>query len=156
MSKVEERLKQLGYALPPPIKRGGEYVHVGAVRSGNLVFLSGVPPRRADGSAVAGKLGKDIGVEEGYEAARLCALNLLANLKEEIGDLDKVTRVVKVLGMVNSTPDFAEQPKVVNGCSELLVQVFGDRGRHARTATGMAAVPFGLAVHIEMVVEVAD
>ncbi|MBI2202018.1 MAG: RidA family protein [Armatimonadetes bacterium] len=125
-----------------------------AVRSGTLVFLAGVGPRKADGSLMTGKLGRDLAVEQGYEAARLCGLNLLANLKQEIGDLDKVRRVVKMLGMVNSAPDFGDQPKVVNGASDRLVAVLGEKGRHARSAVGMAALPFGMAVEVEMIVEV--
>ena len=105
---------------------------------------------------VTGELGADLTVEEGYEAARLCGIQLLASLKDELGDLSKVKRVVKVLGMVNSAPDFANQPAVINGCSDLLVKVFGDRGKHARSAVGMGALPSNIAVEIEMIVEVQD
>ena len=153
MSQVEDKLKQMGHSLPPPPTPGGNYIPT--VRTGNLVFLSGVTPRRPDGSPVAGKLGKDLTVEEGYEAARICGLNLLANLKQEIGDLDKVTHIVKLLGMVNSDPDFTQPPAVVNGCSDLLVELYGDRGRHARSAVGMATLPAGVAVEIEMIAEVS-
>ncbi|MBI2165887.1 MAG: RidA family protein [Chloroflexi bacterium] len=142
----------MGLSLPVPPKPVANYVP--AVRSGTLVFLAGVGPRKADGSLMTGKLGRDLAVEQGYEAARLCGLNLLANLKQEIGDLDKVRRVVKMLGMVNSAPDFGDQPKVVNGASDLLVAVLGEKGRHARSAVGMAALPFGMAVEVEMIVEV--
>ena len=151
MSAVEDKLRELGYSLPPPPLPGGNYVP--AVKSGNLVFLSGVVPKAADGSLMIGKVGRDFGIEEAQEAARLAALNLLANLKAAIGDLDKVNRVVKVLGMVNSTPDFSDHPKVMNGCSDLLVSVFGERGRHARSAVGMAALPSNVALEIEMIVE---
>jgi enamine deaminase RidA (YjgF/YER057c/UK114 family) len=128
---------------------------VPTVRTGNLVFMAGVTPRHPDGKPFTGKLGKDLTVEQGYQAARICGLNLLANLKKEVGDLDKVTRIVKVLGMVNSDPSFTQPPAVVNGCSDLLVELYGDKGRHARSAVGMATLPSGVAVEVEMVVEVA-
>ena len=153
MSRVEDKLKQMGLSLPPAPTPGGNYIP--AVRTGNLVFLSGVTPRRPDGTPFAGKLGKDLTVEEGYEAARICCLNLLANLKQEIGDLDKVTHIVKLLGMVNAEPDFTQPPAVVNGCSDLLVELYGDRGRHARSAVGLATLPGGVAVEIEMIAEVS-
>jgi len=129
--------------------------YVPFVRTGNLVFLSGVGPRRADGTLITGKVGKELTIEEGYQAARQCGMNLLANLKLAVGDLDKVTRLVKVLGMVNCAPDFGDQPKVINGCSDLMVEVFGEKGRHARAAVGMGALPNQIAVEVEMVVEVA-
>ncbi len=109
---------------------------------------------KPDGGYVTGKLGKDVSPDEGYEAARLTAIALLASLKAEIGSLDRVRRIVRVEGMVNSTPDFTDQPKVINGCSDLLVEVFGERGKHARAAVGMASLPIGIAVEIMMVVEV--
>ena len=152
MSQIEEKLHQLGYTLPSPPSPGGNYVRT--VRTGNLIFLAGTAPRRPDGTRVQGKLGQDLSTEEGYEAARLCALNLLASLKEATGDLDNVARIVKLLGMVNSTPDFGDQPKVINGASDLLVELFGENGRHARSAVGMT-LPGGIAVEIEMIVEVA-
>ena len=152
MSQVEEKLRQMGYALPAPPAPMANYIP--GYRAGNLVFLSGVGPRASDGSMITGKLGQDLTVEQGYAAARLCALNLLANLKTIIGDLDKVKHMVKVLGMVNGAPDFARQPEVINGCSDLLVEAFGERGRHARAAVGMGSLPRGIAVEIEMVVEV--
>ncbi len=120
------------------------------------MFLSGVGPGQAGGRQWSGKVGRDYTTEEGYEAARGCALNLLGNLKSVIGDLDKVTRVVKVLGMVNADPEFTSPPAVINGCSDLLVELFGERGRHARSAVGMAALPNAIPVEIEMVVEVED
>jgi enamine deaminase RidA (YjgF/YER057c/UK114 family) len=147
----EERLRELGHELgaaPLPIAN-----YVGAVRSGNLVFLSGKGPDRG-GRRPQGKLGRELTVEQGCEAARDCALNLLAALREEIGDLSRVKRIVKLLGMVNSTPDFGEQPKVINGASDLLVSVFGDGGKHARSAVGMSALPNSIPVEIEMIVEV--
>ncbi len=146
------RLSALGIELPEPSTPVANYVRT--VRTGNLVFTSGHGPRRADGSLVTGKLGKDLTVDQGYEAARLTAIALLASLQQEIGDLSRVRRVVKVTGMVNSDAEFTDQPKVINGCSDLLVEVFGDRGRHARAAVGMASLPMGIAVEIEMIVEV--
>jgi len=149
---VEEKLARMGLELPTQTPPVANYVR--AVRTGDLVFLAGHGPRRPDGDYVTGKVGRDLSVEEGYAAARLTALALLASLKEEIGDLDRVQRIVRVFGMVNSEPDFTEQPQVINGCSDLLVELFGDRGRHARAAVGMASLPIGIAVEIEMVVEV--
>lgn len=148
----EARLAALGIELaapPPPVAN-----YVRAVRTGDLVYLAGQGPRLADGSYVLGKLGKDLTIEEGYEAARLTTVALLSALRDEIGDLSRVRRIVKVNGMVNSHPSFTEQPRVINGCSDLLVEVFGERGRHARAAVGMASLPLGIAVEIDMVVEV--
>jgi len=138
---AEAKLKELGITLPPPPKPVANYVN--AVRTGNLIFLAGKGPKRADGSEITGKLGSEISIEEGYEAARLTAINQLSVLKAELGDLNKVKRIVKVLGMVNSDPSFVEQPKVINGFSDMMVAVFGDRGRHARAAVGMASLPRG-------------
>jgi len=146
------RLAELGIELPEPPSPVANYVN--GVQTGNLIFLAGKGPRRPDGSEVHGKLGADLTIEEGYEAARLTAINQLAVLKAMLGDLSRVVRVVKVLGMVNSAPDFVEQPAVINGFSDLIVEVFGDRGRHARAAVGMAALPRGQAVEIELVVEI--
>ena len=154
MSQVEAKLKEMGLTVPEPPPPGGNYIP--ARRTGNVVFLSGVTPSRPDGTSFTGKLGRDLTVEEGYAAAQNCALKLLANLKKEIGDLDKVTKVIKLLGMVNSDPDFTQPPAVVNGCSDLLVNVLGDAGRHARSAVGLATLPGGVAVEVEMIVEVAD
>lgn len=150
----EARLAELGIELPPAPDPVANYVN--GVRTGNLIFLAGKGPRRPDGSEIRGKLGADVSIEEGYEGARLTAINQLAVLKEMLGDLRKVKRVVKVLGMVNSHPDFVEQPAVLNGFSDLIVEVFGDRGRHARAAVGMASLPRGQSVEIEMIVEVED
>ena len=152
MSQVEDRLKEMGIELPAPRAPAGNYVS--AVRTGNLVFLAGVGPRKPDGELVIGKVGRDLTVEQGYEAARWCAVSLLTNLRAEIGDLDNVVRMVKLLGMVNSDPDFTQPPAVMNGCSDLLVEVLGERGRHARCAVGMATLPNGMAVEVESVVEV--
>jgi enamine deaminase RidA (YjgF/YER057c/UK114 family) len=150
---VEARLRELGLELPAPAAPVGNYVP--AVRTGNLVFLSGHGPVGRD-RLITGKLGSDLGVEEGYEAARLVALGLLGSLKGLIGDLGKVRRIVKLLGMVNSDPAFRDHPRVIDGASDLLVAVLGDRGKHARSAVGMNALPFDIAVEIEMVVEVED
>ena len=147
----EQRLSELGYTLPKPPAPIGTYV--GGVQTGNLFFLSGKGPDLEGGQRWRGKVGAELTLEDGYQAARACMLNLLAVLKDEVGDLSRVTRVVKLLGMVNSAPDFGDQPKVVNGASDLLVEIFGDRGRHARSAVGMAALPNGIPVEIEMIVE---
>lgn len=151
---VEARLAGLGIELPTPTEPVANYVN--AVRVGDLLYLAGKGPTRADGSQITGKLGRDLSIEEGYEAARLTGINLLAVLKAELGDLDRVKRVVKAMGMVNSDPEFASQPAVVNGFSDLMVEVFGDKGRHARAAVGMAALPGNIAVEIDMVVQVSD
>jgi enamine deaminase RidA (YjgF/YER057c/UK114 family) len=148
---VEKKLKELGLELPSAATPVANYVP--AVRSGNLVFLSGHGPVGKD-RLITGKLGNELTVEEGYEAARLVALGLLGSLKALIGDLDKVRRIVKLLGMVNCAPTFMDHPRVVDGASDLLVEVFGDRGRHARSAVGMSALPFDIAVEIEMIAEV--
>jgi enamine deaminase RidA (YjgF/YER057c/UK114 family) len=154
MSEVESRLEALGLKLPEPTKPAANYV--GAVRTGNLIYLSGHGPRPDPERAFIGKVGADLNVDRAYDAARAVMLNCLSTLKAEIGDLDRVRRVVKVLGMVNSAPGFGEQPKVINGASDLLVDLFGDRGRHARSAVGMAELPVGIAVEIEMIVEVEE
>jgi enamine deaminase RidA (YjgF/YER057c/UK114 family) len=150
--RLEAKLRELGLELPPTPKPAANYV--GAVQSGNLVFVSGHGPTKDGKFSYIGKVGKDLSVEEGYEAARLVALNCLASAKAIIGDLDRITRVVKILGMVNCPEDFGDHPKVINGASDLLVQLFGDSGRHARSAVGMQALPFGIAVEIEMIFEV--
>jgi enamine deaminase RidA (YjgF/YER057c/UK114 family) len=149
---AEERLAALGIELPSPPPPLATYVR--AVTSGNLVFVSG-HGTYADGEyRHIGKVDSQISVEEAREAARLVILNALASLRAEIGSLDRVTRIVKLLGMVNSDPDFTRQPDVINGASDLLVEVFGDKGRHARSAVGMASLPLGIAVEIEMIVEI--
>ncbi|MDG1571247.1 RidA family protein [Robiginitalea sp. M366] len=150
----EQRLQELGITLSEPSAPVANYVN--AVRTGNLLFLAGKGPKQADGTYVSGKLGQDLTVEEGYQAARLVGISQLAVLKAELGDLRKVKRVVKVLGMVNATPDFEQQPAVVNGFSDLMVEVFGERGKHARAAVGMGSLPSNIAVEVEMVVEVED
>ena len=152
--RIKARLAELGIELPrasPPVAN-----YVNAVRTGNLLFLSGKGPLRPDGTLIKGKIGTDLTVEEGYEAARLTGLNLLAALQRELSSLDHVRQIVKVLGMVNAGPTFEEHPKVINGFSDLMVEVFGDRGRHARSAVGMGSLPDGIAVEIEMIVEVGE
>ena len=119
-----------------------------------LVYVSGTGPRKKDGEYVTGRLGEDMTIEEGYNAARLVGINILASLKKEVGDLNKVKRFVKVLGMVNSTADFYEQPAVINGFSDFIVDVFGERGKHARSAVGMVSLPSKIPVEVEVVVEV--
>ncbi|MBL7794852.1 MAG: RidA family protein [Saprospiraceae bacterium] len=148
----EARLKELGITLPTPSAPVANYVN--AVRVGNLLFLAGKGPSKPEGGYVTGKVGVDLSIEQGYEAAHLTGIAQLAVLKAELGDLKKVKRIVKVLGMVNCAPDFANQPEVINGYSDLMVQVFGDRGKHARSAVGMIALPRHIAVEVEMIVEV--
>ena len=153
MPIIEAKLLELGYTLPPPPGPAGNYLP--ATRSGNIMWLAGVGSRMADGTRISGKLGSDLTVDQGYEAAKWCALNLLARMKAELGDLDGVSRILKVVGMVNSAPDFGEQAKVVDGASDLFVELFGDQGRHSRSAPGMAALPNNTAVIVECVIEVA-
>ena len=149
---AEERLAELGYQLPPPPEPFGNYLPV--ARSGNIMWMAGVGSRRTDGSRIAGKLGQDLTVEQGYEAARWCALNLLARMKAELGDLDNVARILKVVGMVNSAPGFTGQAAVVDGASDLFVALYGENGRHSRSAPGMAALPGDSAVIVDCVVEI--
>ena len=150
---AEARIKELGLSLPQPPKPGGNYVP--GVRVGNLLFLSGHGPGRADGAPSArGKVGRDLSLEDGYKMAREVGINLLGTARALLGSLDKVKRVVKVLGMVNSAEGFGDQPKVINGFSDLMVEVFGENGRHARSAVGMAELPSGIPVEIEMILEV--
>ena len=151
---AETRLKEKGIVLNTPGKPVANYVN--AVRVGNLLFLAGKGPTKPDGSNITGKVGKDLTIEQGYEAARLTAINHLAVLKVELGSLNKVKRIVKVLGMVNCTEDFKDQPKVVNGYSDLMVEIFGEKGKHARSAVGMYALPSNIAVEVEVIVEIED
>ena len=149
----EHRLHELGLRVPEPPPAVANYV--GAVRSGNLLFVAGHGPFEEGKPTFIGKLGRDLDVAEGRRSAQLVALNMLATIKAELGDLDRVTRVVKLLVLVNSMPDFGDQPQVANGASDLLVDIFGEeRGRHARSAVGMGALPFGISVEIEGVFEV--
>jgi enamine deaminase RidA (YjgF/YER057c/UK114 family) len=148
----EAKLKEKGIVLTTPGKPVANYVN--AVRVGNLLYLAGKGPTKPDGSNITGKVGKDLTIEQGYEAAQLTAINHLAVLKAELGDLNKVKRIVKVLGMVNCTEDFKDQPRVINGYSDLMVEIFGDKGKHARSAVGMYALPSNIAVEVEVIVEV--
>ena len=156
MGVIEDRIKELGHTLPGAAAPGGNYVSSVPVPAAGLVYTAGHVSRKPDGDLIAGKLGDDLSVEDGYEASKLIALNLLGSLKAQIGDLDKVTRIVKLLCMVNSAPDFVLQPAVANGASDLLVEVFGDKGKHARSAVGMASLPNNACVEIEMIVEVSS
>jgi enamine deaminase RidA (YjgF/YER057c/UK114 family) len=147
---VEQRLRDLG--IEPPAVPAPAANYTNAVRTGNLVFLSGTVPTTADGEIPKGKVGDDVSTDEAAEHARLVGLNLLAVLRQELGDLDRVRRVVKLLGMVNAVPDFREHSRVINGCSDLLVEVLGER--HARSAVGVGSLPFGITVEIEAIFEV--
>ena len=152
--KTEARLKQLGISLALPVQPVANYVN--AVRTGNLLFLAGKGPRMGDnGRRPIGKVGRDYTAEEAYGHARGVGLDLLAVMRSELGSLDRVKRVVKLLGMVNATPEFSDHPKVINGCSDLFVEVFGERGKHARSAVGMGSLPMGIPVEIECIVEVS-
>lgn len=148
----DKKLKELGIELFTPSKPIANYVK--AVRVGNLLYLSGHGPSRADGTTISGKVGADMTIEQGYEAAKQTGISILSTLKAELGDLNKVKRVVKVLGMVNCTETFPDQPKVINGFSDLIVAVFGEKGKHARSAVGMNSLPNNMAVEIEIIVEV--
>lgn len=148
----EAKLKALGIVLPTPGAPIANYVN--AVQTGNLLFLAGKGPLPQDGKEVVGRLGKDMTIEQGYQAARSTAIAHLAVLKKELGDLKRVKRIVKVLGMVNSDPAFTQQPAVLNGYSDLMVAVFGEKGKHARSAVGMNTLPGGIPVEVEVVVEI--
>lgn len=148
----ELKLKELGVKLSNPSSPVANYVNV--VRSGNLLFLSGKGPLKDDGNYIKGKVGTDLTIEQGYEAARLTGINQLSVLKSTLGNLKKVKRIVKVLGMVNSSSEFTDHPKVINGYSDLMVEVFGQKGKHARAAVGMVSLPSDIAVEIEMIVEI--
>lgn len=154
MGDIARRLAALGLELPPPPEPVGNYLP--AARSGSIMWLAGVGARRADGSRITGKLGGGVSAEQGYEAARWCALNLLARMQAELGSLERVSRVLKVVGMVNSAPDFTGQAAVVDGASDLFVALFGEAGRHARSAPGMAALPGDVAVIVDCVIEFTD
>ena len=150
---AESRLKELNITLPQPTTPLANYV--GAVRVGNLLFVSGHGPLRGGQATARGKLGRDLSVEQGYQVAREVGLSLLTTVRASIGSLDKVKRIVKVLGMVASAEGFGDQPKVINGFSDLMVEVFGEAiGKHARSAVGMAELPMGIPVEIELIVEV--
>src|SRR6267142_671356 len=150
----DKKLKELGIELYAPTKPMGTYVKV--VRTGNLLYFAGHGPTRADNSNITGKVGKELTLEQGYDAARQTGIALLSTLKAEVGDLNKVKRIVKVLGMVNCTENFTDQPKVINGFSDLIVAIFGEKGKHARSAVGMYMLPSNISIEIEMIVEVED
>ena len=150
--KIAAKLAQMGLTLPEPGPAAGNYI--GAVQVGNLLFVSGHGPRHQSGTYMTGKVGRELTTEQAYEAARVVMLNCLATVQRELGDLDRVKRIVKLLGMVHCTEDFTEQPRVINGASDLLVELYGEAGRHARSAVGMQQLPMNIPVEIEMIVEV--
>lgn len=154
MENPEERLKALGIELPAPVKPVANYKT--NMQVGNLLFLSGHGYCGAPSAVDIGKLGRDLTVEQGYQAARNAGVCVLATIKSALGDLTKVNRIVRVLGMVNATEDFQEHPQVINGFSDLMVEVFGERGKHVRSAVGMGSLPGGIAVEIEVTLEVRD
>ncbi len=151
---AEARLTELNLTLPPTPKPMATYLT--AVRHGNLLYLSGHGPLKTDGTLILGKLGAGMGVDAGKEAARQTGLALLSTVRGHLGSLDRVVRIIKVLGLVNSDPDFIDHPKVINGCSDLMVEVFGEAGKAARSAFGVAALPGGMAVEIEAIFEIKD
>jgi len=155
--KPEEKLRAMGITLPVPAPVDPKDWNLVLCRQvGNLVYVSGEGPQRADGTWICGRLGEDISVAEAQAAARLVGINLLASLKSHIGSLDRVKQIVKLLCMVNSTPGFHDQPRVANGCSDFLVEVFGEAGRHARSAVGVASFYMNIPIEVEMIVEIAD
>ena len=156
MGKIEDRINELGYSLPEQATPGGNYVPTVLISQANLIYTSGTISKAADGSLLTGKLGKDLEIEDGYAAAKQTGLNLLGSLKASIGHLDKVKRIVKLLCLVNSTDSFESHPLVANGCSDLLVEIFGDKGKHARSAIGVASLPNNVCVEIEMIVEITE
>ena len=145
---IDQRLHELGITLPPVFRPVANYL--GCVVDSGIVYVGGHPPIDG-GSMIRGKVGRDLSLEEGRQAARLTALSILATLRAELGDLDRIARIVKVFGMVNVAPGFNQTPAVIDGCSDLLVDVFGDAGRHTRSAVGLAELPFDIAVEIEMI-----
>jgi enamine deaminase RidA (YjgF/YER057c/UK114 family) len=149
---AEQRLKELKLDLGAVSAPVANYVN--AVRTGKLLFLAGKGPRDVDGKRPTGKVGREFSAEQAYQHARSVGLDLLAVMRAELGSLDRVARVVKVLGMVNAVPEFQDHPRVINGCSDLFVEVFGERGKHARSAVGMGSLPMGIPVEIECIVEV--
>ena len=149
---AEVKCKELNLEFPNLTSPLANYVHV--VRSGNLLFLAGKGPTLPDGTFITGTVGENLSIEQGYEAARRTGIMQIAVLKNELGNLNKVKRIVKVLGMVNASTDFTEHSKVMNGFSDLMVEVFGEKGKHARSAVGMCSLPFNIAVEVEMIVEV--
>ena len=148
----EAKLDSMGIVLPQPAIPVANFVNT--VQVGNLLFLSGNGPKKLDGKFITGKVGSDLTIEEGYEAARLTGINQIGVLKSTLGDLSRVKRIIRVTGKVNATPDFKQHPAVVNGFSDLMVAVFGEKGKHTRAAVGMASLPFNIAVEIDMIVEI--
>lgn len=151
---IEAKIASLGYTLPkdPPAPKGN---YMGYTKRGNMIYTAGHLPQKADGSLILGRLGENVTVEQGQDAARVAALNILATVKSAVGDLDKVKKIVKITGFVNSTADFTNQPAVLNGCSDILGEIFGiEIGRHARSALGVNVLPLGVAVEIEAIIEV--
>jgi len=148
----DKKLKDLGIELPPVSPPQANYVNI--TQSGKLLFLAGKGPRKADGTYITGKIGADLTQEQGYEAAKLTAINQIAVLKDHLGDLNKLKRILKVTGMVNAVPDYTNQPEVINGFSDLMVEVFGEKGKHARAAVGMGSLPRGICVEIELIAEI--
>jgi len=153
MSAIEARLASLGITLPQPAAPAANYVPY--VESRGMLYISGQIPVGPNGVDYVGKLGEEFGIEEGRAAARLCAINILAQARAALGDLDRVARIVKLTGFVNGTPAFTDQPKVVNGASDFMVEIFDEKGRHARSAVGVGGLPFGVAVEVEAIIEIA-
>ena len=153
MSRIADRLEELGIVLPEVFPPAGNYLP--CARQGNVLYVGGHGP--TDGTrTVVGKVGADLPLEQGREAARLTALSIVATMRAELDDLDRVQRIVKVFGMVNVAPGFDQTPAVIDGCSDVLVDIFGDAGRHTRSAVGLAELPFGIAVEIELIAEIAE
>lgn len=152
MGRIDDRLTALGIVLPDVFAPVGSYT--GCAQSGNLLYVGGHGPVNG-AEIVTGKVGDTVSIEEAQRAARLTALSILATMRAELGDLDRVVRIVKVLGMVNAAPGFNRMPSVIDGCSDVLVEIFGESGRHTRTAVGLAELPFDIAVEIELIAEVA-
>ena len=150
----ETKLKELGIELITPSNPVANYVNT--VQSGNLLYISGKGPLKNDGEYIKGKLGYDLTIDQGYEAARVTGINLISTIKSAIGDLKNVKQIIRVNGMVNSASNFTDQPKVINGCSDLLVEVFGDRGKHTRVALGMNSLPMNIAVEIDIILEIEN
>ena len=149
---IDNKLKELGITLKSPPSPVANYIPV--QQTGNLIYLSGQGPRNENGEFITGKVGSDITAEEAYDLARNTAINLLSAMNAYLGSLDRVSKIVKVLGMVNAVQDFTDHPKVINGCSDLFVEVFGEKGKHARSAVGMGSLPNNMAVEIEIIVEI--
>ena len=152
--KIEKRLEELGITLPPPATPVANYIMT--MQVGNIMFTSGHGPGDGEGKIYKGQLGSDLTIEDGYQSARQVGLGLISTLKHALGDLDRIKRIVKVLGFVNSASTFTDQPAVINGASDLFVEVFGDKGKHTRSAVGMVQLPGGIPVEIEMVVEIEE